>query len=103
MNTRILAILSRRVGDMPLSDAMELAAEIESVTPGNFSSEGEEPLSVIMIRAATWAERNFSVDNVSNRKIACIKILRNQFGLGLRQAKDILDNTFGSARSDWEF
>ena len=105
MNVQILSILSRRVGDMPLSNAMEMAAEIEAVTQGNYSpgmGEGE-PLSVTMIRAATWAERSFSAYNIQTHKVGCIKVLRSQFGIGLKQAKDIMDNTFGSAKSDWEF
>lgn len=106
MLTQILDIVSRRSPCMTVSDALEMSREIEELVSPNTVQRNNVidsvPLSFEMIRAATWAERRFSREDM-NRKIQVIKEIRNEWHLGLKQAKDIADNVVGcSARSYWD-
>jgi len=110
MLIQILDILSRQVPGQSVKNALETAREIESLaretspkSPVRSNHSDEIPLSVDMIRATAWAERVFSPDDLRNYKIRAIKEIRTNWNLGLKQAKDIADNVYGSApRSYWD-
>jgi len=110
MLIQILDILSRQMRGQSLTTGLETAREIEALvretspkSPVRSNHSDEIPLSVDMIRATAWAERAFNSDDLTNYKIRAIKEIRTNWNLGLKQAKDIADNVYGSApKSYWD-
>ena|SRR6185312_13008800 len=95
MRSQILDILNRYASGITLSEAIEAAREIETLSPA-LRISGEVTDAFGIAQMTVWAERNFSASD-RERKIQCIKVLRDRYGCGLKVAKEIMDNVQGSA------
>lgn len=90
---KALEIVSRFAPELTLRDAMDMIDSLSGLATTGTSAEKVSPFNDVQVRAnaARWAGDNFSQWDRENKKIQCIKVLREKFALGLKEAKDIMD------------
>ena len=99
MSEKLVNIIEQ-LKSLTLLEAAELVSEIEKVFGVDTSvSVASAPLAAVAVQAVAEAvEEKTSFDVVltevpADKKIAILKIVRNVTGLGLKESKDIVDNT----------
>lgn len=85
---------------LTLLEAAELVSEIEKVfgvdTSVSVSTSGPSIAAPIVVAEAVEEKTSFDIiltEVPADKKIAILKIVRNVTGLGLKESKDIVDNT----------
>lgn len=95
-----LDTIIEQLKSLTLLEAAELVSEIEKVFGVDTSaSVASGPVAAVAVQAvAEVVEEKTSFDVIltevpADKKIAILKIVRNVTGLGLKESKDIVDNT----------
>lgn len=84
-----LEILAKYCPTLTLSDAAALIVELSGLE------------STKELTPTEWVESVFSWSDKRSHKIKMIKAVRNRFSLGLKEAKDIVDDCTPCAGSDY--
>lgn len=90
----MLGIINERVPGISLANALGMLADFQQIFEASETADS-------IVRARYWAERNFTFNDLSTRKIGVIKEIRNRFSLSLRDAKDIADRLTPEAPSNF--
>lgn len=86
---KALEILANYCPDLTLANANNLIADLSAI------AEKRE------LTPREWAESVFSRNDKNTYKIGMIKEVRTRFGLGLKEAKDIVDECYPRANSNF--